>query len=787
MYHKIISINFLTYNNFKLIKNNIMKNFKYLPLILVTVYIAYSLGFSIMGLGFNSVTIQQIQTKPDDSLALGRDKSPLLGDSVEFVARITAPPRVSPANNQNKTLLRGTTSFTCYLQDTANGLFGGIVIRQADQNINIGLAALDTGQMVRVRGVIQEFGATSGNNFANTLTQLALDISPTYSITPIGGITKRPTAKLVNISDFANGDYPNGGSINYIGGEKYEGMYVEIRNVTVAGGIGNRQPFSIIDENGNRMYMRDFSNFFSTSPSGDTLRPWTPPSIGTLVNSIRGVIINSNNEGAFGSQLPYVIVPIYPNDLNLGNAPPVLASPTRSPGVPTPPDSVQVSVTATDPGDAMTITDMKVYWRFNGGSFTNKNMPLITGNIFSTKMPPAPLGTLVEYFIRAEDNSGGVKLLPSDTLKSKLFYIVRNSDSMTVQDVQFCPNNGGRSAYEGYDVRGIEGVVTSDTNDIPGINFTSPGGNQTAPRRVYIQNGQGAYSGIWLSGNPTDALRKGDRVRVKGTVEENFSVTRVNVSTSGNIVVLSTGNAQPTPEIMTTSQIPNSTQDGDNAVEKWESVYIRFNTSVKINCVNAGIGISCTTSEPLADTTFRRNFGEILVSDGSNVDARIELEDGNHTYTNNWDGTQNPPQPGFTLLTKNDLISYVEGILYYSFSNYKLTPRKNPDFGIVTPVGISNTIENVESYYLMQNYPNPFNPATVIRYNLPVSGSVSLKIYDMIGREVKSLVSGFANAGTYNASFNGSELSSGVYFYKLEAEGINGNKFLMTKKMLLIK
>ncbi|MEZ4823333.1 MAG: hypothetical protein R2942_13390 [Ignavibacteria bacterium] len=255
---------------------------------------------------------------------------------------------------------------------------------------------------------------------------------------------------------------------------------------------------------------------------------------------------------------------------------------------------------------------------------------------------------------------------------------------MSIQDVQYCPNNGGRSAYEGYDVRGIEGIVTADTSDIPGINFTSSAGNQSSPRRVYIQNGTGVYSGIWIAGGPTDALRKGDKVRVKGTVEENFGCTRINIVTPSNIVLISSGNPQPPAEISSTGQIPNSAQDGDIEVEKWESVYLRFNTEVDINCINAGTRISCTTSEPLIDTVFRRNYGEILVSDGSNINARIELQDGNHNYSNNWDG-QGSVSPNI-LLTKNDKISYVEGILYFSFSNYKLTPRKNVDFGTVTPV-----------------------------------------------------------------------------------------------------
>ncbi|HMQ68469.1 MAG TPA: T9SS type A sorting domain-containing protein [Ignavibacteria bacterium] len=764
-----------------------MKKLKYLPIVIISAFVLYALGFSIMEGGFTNVTLQEIQFKPSDSLALGRDKSNLLDDSVSFVARVVAPPRVSPANNDFRTMMRGSNSWTCYVQDTANGVFGGIVIRQGSRGPQTAIDLLDTGAIIRVQGVIQEFGSTASNNYANTLTQLALDTANGYTVSILGNSPKRPDPKQVQITDFAIGDYPNGGTINYVDGEKYEGMYVEIRNVTTAAGIGNRQPFSIVDENGNRMYMRDFSNWFSASPSGDTLRPWTAPSIGTFVNSIRGVIINANNEGAFGTQLPYVIVPIYPNDLSLGNATPILSSPIRNPGVPTPSDSVTVTVTATDPGDSpVTIQNMSVLYRFNGGAFTSKNMDLVAGNIYSTKMPPASLGTTVEYFIRAEDNQNGIKLLPSDTSRSKLFYIVRTNDSMSIQDVQYCPNNGGRSAYEGYDVRGLEGIVTADTSDIPGINFTSSAGNQTSPRRVYIQNGTGEYSGIWVAGGPTDALRKGDKVRVKGTVEENFGCTRINIVTPSNIVLISSGNTQPPAEILSTGQIPNSAQDGDIEVEKWESVYIRFNTEVDINCINAGTGISCTTSEPLIDTVFRRNYGEILVADGSEIDARIELQDGNHNYSNNWDG-QGSVSPNI-LLTKNDKISYIEGILYFSFSNYKLTPRKNVDFGTVTPVGISsNGIELVNDYALMQNYPNPFNPSTKINFNIPVSGNVTLKIYDMIGREVSQLVNSFVAAGSYSVNFDGSNLSSGIYFYKIEANNASGKNFVSTKRMVLVK
>jgi hypothetical protein len=87
-----------------------------------------------------------------------------------------------------------------------------------------------------------------------------------------------------------------------------------------------------------------------------------------------------------------------------------------------------------------------------------------------------------------------------------------------------------------------------------------------------------------------------------------------------------------------------------------------------------------------------------------------------------------------------------------------------------------------KQFALEQNYPNPFNPTTTISYQLPVASQVSLKVYDVLGREVMTLVNGRQDAGAYNFNFNASELSSGVYFYRLQS----GN-FVQTKKMMLVK
>ncbi len=88
----------------------------------------------------------------------------------------------------------------------------------------------------------------------------------------------------------------------------------------------------------------------------------------------------------------------------------------------------------------------------------------------------------------------------------------------------------------------------------------------------------------------------------------------------------------------------------------------------------------------------------------------------------------------------------------------------------------------VTTYSLSQNYPNPFNPTTVIDYTIPKESHVMLKIYDVLGQEVETLVNEEQNVGRYQVQFDGSRVASGVYFYRLVA----GNH-VVTKKMLLLK
>ena len=116
------------------------------------------------------------------------------------------------------------------------------------------------------------------------------------------------------------------------------------------------------------------------------------------------------------------------------------------------------------------------------------------------------------------------------------------------------------------------------------------------------------------------------------------------------------------------------------------------------------------------------------------------------------------------------------GSTYTQLPNIKITINPGPN----NASQIGNVIP--DSYSLNQNYPNPFNPTTKINFAIPKQGFVTMKVYDVLGRVVKNLVNEVKEAGLYSVDFNASELSSGVYFYKMEVNG-----FTDVKRMVLVK
>lgn len=100
------------------------------------------------------------------------------------------------------------------------------------------------------------------------------------------------------------------------------------------------------------------------------------------------------------------------------------------------------------------------------------------------------------------------------------------------------------------------------------------------------------------------------------------------------------------------------------------------------------------------------------------------------------------------------------------------------------------TIEQVaKRFALEQNYPNPFNPITNIKYSIPKESFVTIKVYDFLGKEIKTLVNERKPTGNYSVIFNASNLPSGVYFYRMQAlpEGRHAGSFVSTKKFVVLK
>jgi len=87
-----------------------------------------------------------------------------------------------------------------------------------------------------------------------------------------------------------------------------------------------------------------------------------------------------------------------------------------------------------------------------------------------------------------------------------------------------------------------------------------------------------------------------------------------------------------------------------------------------------------------------------------------------------------------------------------------------------------------ERFALLQSYPNPFNPSTIIAYDLSKTGHISLRVFDLLGREVAVLKDGMMEAGSHRVTFDGSNLASGIYFARLDA-----GEFVQTKKLMLLK
>jgi hypothetical protein len=702
------------------------------------------------------VTLQQINAYGDT--ATGYWNSPLAGDTVRVRGMVMVSPIINPQTDR-RTIFYYGLAYGSWIQSGDASPWSGLEVYQADTSDPAkatGFDLCDTASVYEFTGVVTPYGQA---------TELALITTPTpIPVNLISQETKRPDPYPLTIDSCWNSQ----GGFN-LGLRKYEGMYVSfvadathplitsnLITVTTSTGGG----FTINDTLGHSINMYAQSKYYKTG-ANYTLRPsYTPPPNGSRLPHVRGILEAYYTTAGVWT---WEIVPMYPGDLGEPvSSPPSITKVVRSPGVVPLNDSVTVTCQAIGLLGAK-VTGVQLNWEVNGVLQSPITMNKINGTLDSNyicKIPPITSGdsTLVDYWVKATDNDNLSSTNPQYTNTSRYSYFVFSDPAkpLTIQHVRYSPWGSGFSGYNGYPVT-ISGVVTSDTTSIPG------GG--TDPTRVYIQNGTTPWSGIILGyagpvGTNVSVLKKGDLITISGTpVLANSSGTRLDTITA--LTVVSHNNPLPVAHVMKTGDVGYSAL-GTLTAEPWNSCIVTYN-AVTIDSANVG------------STTF---YAESYGKDSSG---------GNHTMFNWADGrTQFWAGPTNVLVSKGDYFGSITGILGFTFSGYKITPRDSNDIsGYIkyAPSGVNSEKNTIPvSYKLNQNYPNPFNPSTIISYELPKSGLVTLKIFNVLGQQVRTLVNQSQVAGTHQVNFNANSLKSGVYFYSITVDN-----FTQVKKMMLIK
>jgi len=214
--------------------------------------------------------------------------------------------------------------------------------------------------------------------------------------------------------------------------------------------------------------------------------------------------------------------------------------------------------------------------------------------------------------------------------------------------------------------------------------------------------------------------------------------------------------------------------------------------STNLSKYNEWRNISFVTDNTLFNTTLQWNGkNAVMAPSGSDLSLSISLGD-SAAAGGGIGATDNFGLLGFPItMAKCDFAELIVYDTVLSNTDRLAVEKYLNDKYNITITGVDNSkSESIPALFtLYQNYPNPFNPSTTIRYSIPKASFVTLKVYDILGREVAALVNEEKPAANYEIKFDASNLSSGVYFYRLTATPAGGNagKFVSTKKFIILR
>ncbi|HOV98998.1 MAG TPA: SBBP repeat-containing protein, partial [Bacteroidota bacterium] len=156
---------------------------------------------------------------------------------------------------------------------------------------------------------------------------------------------------------------------------------------------------------------------------------------------------------------------------------------------------------------------------------------------------------------------------------------------------------------------------------------------------------------------------------------------------------------------------------------------------------------------------------------------------GEEHWVARYNGQTNSNDRAYALAIDNSGNVYVTGYSFSGKSSIYTTIKYSSDGADI----VESTSNTPVSYFLSQNYPNPFNPTTTIEYQLPKASKVTMKVYDILGREVATLVDDEIKAGYHTATFDGSRYASGIYFVQMTAQSNSAKPYVKIMKIVLMK
>ncbi len=736
---------------------------------ILTLCVALISSAIMYGQSYPLVTIEQINTPID--LAACNDTSTYLGDTVRFRAHVVTDGGLSEVASGS---VQGGNRPFIYMIDTANNgvvdSLSGIEVMgvYTDGSGNLqpipGFTALLQGDKVEVTGVVEQY---DGNTQFTTIDVNSVTLLTSGDLLPSDFVPKSISAGDLNDNQRVN---------NVQTGEWWQNSFVELTDVTVVQVIpfsGNRVSFNVADAAGNVVNVSD--RFLAqrtgshtvvnpNSPSTSGTGSFVAPSVGTFYSSLKGIVRHSANGCTGGTGRGYEINPFDTSHYAVGATAPNITNVLSFPVVPSSSDSVLISADITD-GDG-TIDTVQLFWSANpstpSGSFTAVNMSLSSGSTYEYYVPAQADGTLVRYYIRAVDNDGSSVLFPSSpaTQADPYFnhYSVRDN-GLRIFDIQYSGNGTGESVFEGQTVT-VRGFITSARRDCD-LEY------------VYMQDPNDTiFAGIALIPNQDlDNVYRDQEISVTGQVQETFGVTYLNVD---NYVGLN--NSQSIAPVVIDPSDPNLD------MEMYEGMLISLQNpnggQVFVSDEDAGFGEYRIAN----DASFGSSQSTRVLAgrqDGTRATSSLYVSlISDSSYVTNNGALQVP-----AVITQNGMsMDAMNGVLWYSFGNYKLLPRNNFDIvnlstaldttncNIPTNVGINENLVGEVAIY-----PNPANyVVNVVNTN---NEPVEVALFDLNGRKVLE-----TEKAQSVQILNVSNLVPGVYI--LKASDLNG-EFVKTHKVVI--